>query len=404
MVAWVNRFMARRRTPSRRSAERNSAAGSRAARPATWQNAACGLLVAPKYTGSPTMPSRPMVATSTTPALRRQRPAKTPLTAGNTHPGWPVPGRRPDVVTRCPRPANRAERAILPAGQLRQDGVAPHVVTGTHLRLLRLGLPRSGWTMSGTRHNNYPDVVSATRHSSAVADFGFVVIVASLGGIDAVSTVVSGLPADYPVPVLIALHRGLTRTGTDPLPAILAQRTQLAVRPAHHMMDLHRPGIVVIPRGATAVVDSAARLYLTASPVDIHHFGDQVLSSAARVAPTIAVVLTGMLSDGADGCREVNHRGGRVLVEDPATCSASLYRPGPASTSDPVAESFPRSTRRDAICCSAQPSTGGNRPSPRRSHRISPRFPRCWQQARLPRALHCAPVSPLVAVLPMDNG
>lgn len=35
------------------------------AAPGTWQNAACGVLAAPRNTGRPTMPSRPTVATST---------------------------------------------------------------------------------------------------------------------------------------------------------------------------------------------------------------------------------------------------------------------------------------------------------------------------------------------------
>jgi two-component system chemotaxis response regulator CheB len=51
----------------------------------------------------------------------------------------------------------------------------------------------------------------------------------------------------------------------------------------------------------------------------------QLFRSAARVLgkQAIAVVLTGMGDDGADGVREVSKRGGSVLVEGPETAVVS---------------------------------------------------------------------------------
>ncbi|BCO47366.1 hypothetical protein MINTM002_30400 [Mycobacterium intracellulare] len=51
--------------------------------------------------------------------------------------------------------------------------------------------------------------------------------------------------------------------------------------------------------------------------------GDAVLTSSAALVPTVAVILTGRLADGANGCRAVKRNGGRVLVQDPATAEAS---------------------------------------------------------------------------------
>jgi two-component system chemotaxis response regulator CheB len=51
--------------------------------------------------------------------------------------------------------------------------------------------------------------------------------------------------------------------------------------------------------------------------------GDALLRSSADTTPTVAVILTGSLADGAEGCRAVKRAGGRVLVQDPAAARAS---------------------------------------------------------------------------------
>ncbi|MDT7577303.1 MAG: two-component system, chemotaxis family, protein-glutamate methylesterase/glutaminase, partial [Pseudonocardiales bacterium] len=52
---------------------------------------------------------------------------------------------------------------------------------------------------------------------------------------------------------------------------------------------------------------------------------DVLLTSLAPVfrSAAIAVVLTGMLDDGAQGVRAVKRNGGRVLVQEPATARAA---------------------------------------------------------------------------------
>ncbi|TSD99914.1 chemotaxis protein CheB [Skermania sp. ID1734] len=162
--------------------------------------------------------------------------------------------------------------------------------------------------------------MSATRHSVA-ASLGLIGVVASLGGLEAISTVVAGLPDTFPIPVLIVQHR--RRNRCDGFTDILMRRTRLAVRLAENGMVVDGPGIVVIPGQTMAHIDRLHRLALSPSPDHDHLPGDHLLTSAAQVVPTIAVVLTGMLCDGTAGCREVKRLGGCVVVQDPATARAT---------------------------------------------------------------------------------
>lgn len=145
-------------------------------------------------------------------------------------------------------------------------------------------------------------------------------MIASLGGLEAASAVLAGLPADFRVPVVLLLHG--RRRSSDRIAELLQARTRLPVRAARTGGRLG-PGVTVIPRGCTAHV--SADHILALRPVALGAGGDEILCSAAEAVGRrlLAVVLTGMLSDGAEGVRAVKRRGGRVLVEDPYTARAA---------------------------------------------------------------------------------
>jgi two-component system chemotaxis response regulator CheB len=162
----------------------------------------------------------------------------------------------------------------------------------------------------------------ATGHKPTTREFGRVVVVASLGGLAATTTVLAGLPADYSVPVAVVQHRRRTPDGCDEFAAILGQRTRLPVQLAEHGAAADQPGITVVPAQTTSTIDDSGRWALTDGTRDLRP-GDALLLSSARMTPTIAVILTGLLSDGTEGCRAAKRHGGRVLVQDPATARAS---------------------------------------------------------------------------------
>ncbi|SFP21150.1 two-component system, chemotaxis family, response regulator CheB [Geodermatophilus dictyosporus] len=148
--------------------------------------------------------------------------------------------------------------------------------------------------------------------------FSVVVLAASTGGVRALRTVVSRLPADLPVPVLVVQHRspGTPELLTD----LLRAGAALPVRTAS--TGPLEPGVTVLPAGTTADLGPDGRLTLRDCPTT--RTADDLLAGAAAVfgARVLAVVLTGRLSDGAAGVRAVRRAGGRVLVQDPDDAEA----------------------------------------------------------------------------------
>ncbi|MGY1809833.1 chemotaxis protein CheB [Blastococcus sp. SYSU D00669] len=148
--------------------------------------------------------------------------------------------------------------------------------------------------------------------------FRVVVLAASTGGVPALRSLVAGLPASLPVPVLIVQHRAAQVS--DLLPPLLARGAALPVRAAASGVLL--PGVSVLPPATTADLTPDGGLRLQPAPTV--ECADRLLASAAQAhgPGVLAVVLTGRLADGAAGARAVRQAGGRVLVQDPAEAAA----------------------------------------------------------------------------------
>ncbi|MBF6591111.1 MAG: chemotaxis protein CheB [Ktedonobacterales bacterium] len=144
------------------------------------------------------------------------------------------------------------------------------------------------------------------------------VIGASAGGIEALTTLVRGLPADLPAAVFVVLHLSphspsmlphiLTRAG--PLTATMArdgeaiQSGHIYVAPPDHHLLLER-GIMRVARGpkenrCRPAVDP---LFRTAA----RDYGPRV----------VGVVLSGALDDGTAGLLAIKHQGGIAIAQDP---------------------------------------------------------------------------------------
>jgi two-component system, chemotaxis family, protein-glutamate methylesterase/glutaminase len=154
-------------------------------------------------------------------------------------------------------------------------------------------------------------------------DFDHLVMIgSSTGGPRALGRLVPELPADGRTAYVIVQHMpaGFTRSLAERLDA----SSQLVVREAAAGDRLEAGTVLVAPgdyhlrltASGTVALDQAPRVHGVRPSVDVG------LRSAAEHCGrrTLAVILTGMGQDGADGAAAVRQAGGYVVVEDEATC------------------------------------------------------------------------------------
>lgn len=165
------------------------------------------------------------------------------------------------------------------------------------------------------------------RSSTALNPPSVVAIGASTGGPAALDPVLSTLPPAFPVPVLIVQH--MPELFTRLLAERLGHRCRLRVREATEGMHV-LPGNVYLARGnwhmevlASTRLGTPPALHLHQGPMENHcrPAVDVLFRSVAAAygSAALAVVLTGMGSDGLAGCQVIHSRGGTILAQDRAT-------------------------------------------------------------------------------------
>lgn len=183
-----------------------------------------------------------------------------------------------------------------------------------------------------------------------------VAIGTSTGGPNALADVFAGLPADLPVPIVIAQH--MPPMFTRLLAERLSNQYSLQVeegraggllRPGHAWVapgDFH---MVVVRNGLHV------KLLTHKDPPEnsCRPSVDVLLRSIAQVfgPASLAVVLTGMGQDGLRGCEAVKAAGGQVLVQDQPTSvvwgmPGAVSRAGLADRVLPLSQIAPEIVRR----------------------------------------------------------
>lgn len=172
-----------------------------------------------------------------------------------------------------------------------------------------------------------------------------VAVAASTGGPVALQQLFGHLPDDLPVPIVVVQH--ITLGFTAGLVASLRIGSPLPIRIAADG-ELLQPGTVyVAPDDHHLTVTRAGRARLRDDPpVSGFRPSATVLFSSLAAAygkRGIAVVLTGMGTDGLSGLHEVHEAGGCILAQDEATSvvfgmPGAAVAAGIADVSAPIAE------------------------------------------------------------------
>ena len=151
-----------------------------------------------------------------------------------------------------------------------------------------------------------------------------IAIGSSTGGPNALSTVITRLPAGFDKPIVIVQH--MPPVFTKYLAQRLDTASRIRVREAAHG-DMLEPGLALVApgdhhmtlrrtaAGMSVSLDQSAPVHFCRPAVDVlfksvcdNYGGD-----------TLAVVLTGMGHDGRDGCALLKQKGAHVMIQDQAT-------------------------------------------------------------------------------------
>lgn len=167
------------------------------------------------------------------------------------------------------------------------------------------------WTQKHTVKSHFPNVAT-----------NVVAMAASLGGLRAISTILSALPADFPAAITVVQHRSTQHRCY--MAEILDCRTPLTVLRAKAGDQLRPRTVYIAPPNKHLLVNRDSTLSLSDSEKVnfVRPSADLLFESVATSFKqlAVAVVLTGRGCDGARGVQAIRQMGGMVIAQSEATC------------------------------------------------------------------------------------
>lgn len=165
----------------------------------------------------------------------------------------------------------------------------------------------------GAKKANFPDSCK------------LIVIGSSTGGPAALQAILTGLPASFSYPLLLVQH--MPKTFTSVFAARLNQQCDIEVKEAEDG-DRLKPGCaLLVPGGHQVMIDSRQPDRVKILPGDermtYRPSVDVAYGAAAKVYgnKVLAIILTGMGADGAEGARLLKQAGAVVWAQSEASCT-----------------------------------------------------------------------------------
>lgn len=152
-----------------------------------------------------------------------------------------------------------------------------------------------------------------------------IVIGASYGGLEAIKTLISGLPGQFKTPVIVVLHIG--NNNIDTYISLLDKNSNLTIKEAEEKEIIKAKTVYFAPPNYHLQVEDKNSLSLsTAEKVNFSRPSIDVLFETAAWIfgdQLLGVLLTGSNSDGAEGLKTIKTFGGITIVENPETAFAN---------------------------------------------------------------------------------
>ena len=150
-----------------------------------------------------------------------------------------------------------------------------------------------------------------------------VVIGASAGGLEAVSSLVQGLSPGLPFAYVLAFH--LSANHVSMMGEILSRRTSLAVETVSKRTRLRSGTLYVLEPGSVLTLDAEELMPSAAATTTPPSVVDALFVSAAEAwgPRAVGVVLSGTGRDGSGGAAALRERGAEVYCQSPAEAKFS---------------------------------------------------------------------------------
>lgn len=147
-----------------------------------------------------------------------------------------------------------------------------------------------------------------------------IVMGGSWGGLQASLAVLSKLPADYPIPIVLVLHR--LKNFESNLPDLYRNKLLLMVQEIEEKERIVGGNVYITPANYHALIERDHTFSLDVSEYENHSRPsiDVTFRSAVAVygAGTAGILLSGASKDGSQGLKEIKDQGGLVIAQDPA--------------------------------------------------------------------------------------
>ena len=154
---------------------------------------------------------------------------------------------------------------------------------------------------------------------STRGDHEAIVIGASAGGLYALTSLLSGLPQTYPLPIIIVQHRA--KEHEDLLENVLQQKCRVMVKQADEKEGVKAGTIYIAPANYHLMVEHDRTFSLSSDALVKYSRPsiDVLFETAADVYKKglIGIILTGANDDGANGIRAIRHHHGLTIAQDP---------------------------------------------------------------------------------------